>query len=122
MMTVCEEMGKIRAWLDERNIKWEDRSQDWSELTGAIYKSMPSHWMVRTHFYINDCLVAIINGYTTMGGYLFHENENEGLLQLTSARYNHGEAIGHLSAEDVEKIIGEIRGEFEKEAEIYGQM
>ena len=108
MMTVCEEMGKIRAWLDEKNIKWEDRSQDWSELTGAIYKSMPSHWMVRTHLILNDCVVAIINGFGTMGGYFYHEDENEGLLQFTSVQYNQGESIGFLTAKDVEDIIEKI--------------
>ena len=105
MMVVCAEMQKLREWLDEKNIKWEDRSQDWSHLTGAIYKSMPSHWMVRTHFFINDNLVAIINGFGTIGGYHFQEEENEGLLQFCSALYNHGESIGSLNADSVIEII-----------------
>ena len=46
-MEICEEMQKLRDWLDENGINWEDNSEELSR-----YDLVPEYkmWIVRTQF------------------------------------------------------------------------
>jgi len=95
-MKVCEEMTKLRDWLNEKNIEWEDRSEDfgikWVEF-----------WICRTHFRLKGKLISVINGYGTYGGYGIYEGNNEGLLEVMGL---YEEVEGYLTAKE---LIEEIQ-------------
>ena len=96
-MVVCKEMQKLRDWLDQHSIPWEDCS----EYIGLFFDS----WVCRTHFMADNHKVSVINGYGTYGGFSFFENNNEGLLEVMSDIINDGEPIGFLTADELIKIL-----------------
>lgn len=98
-MIVCEEMQKLRTWLDENKIPWEDVSEDICRF--KLNKTEHEMWICRTHFNIKGHKVSVINGYGTYGGYGIISEENEGLLE-TMGLWNGEESVkGYLTAEEV---------------------
>ena len=94
-MTVCEEMRKLRAYLDKNSIEWHDDSED-------IRQGM---WICRTHFEYKDNEWSVINGAGTYGGFYHNEKYNAKLLELMASCVNGGEPVGYLKAEDVIKYM-----------------
>lgn len=78
-MIVCKEMQKLRDWLDQHSIPWEDCSED----SGLLFNDLDA-WICRTHFTADNHKVSVINGYGTYGGFSLFENNNEGLLEVMS--------------------------------------
>ena len=68
-MEVCEEMQKLRDWLDENGINWEDNSEDFSRYMPSNLVSEYKMWTVRTQFKIKNDFISVINGHGTYGGY-----------------------------------------------------
>lgn len=85
---ICEEMLKLRDWLNENGIGWEDVSDE---------------WISRTHFVVNDCFFSVVHGRGTYGGVSCF-GKDYGLLECMIG--NH-EPIGYLTAEDVIEMIKE---------------
>lgn len=106
-MVIVPEMQALRDYLTENRISWYDLSED-SEFPG-----MPnlSQYMCRTHFTINDQYISVINGSFSYGGVSIYDNENKGLLELWADKVNNGQPLGYLTAEDVIKIIEELKKE-----------
>lgn len=106
MMKICDEMQQLRKMLDERNIPWEDDSEDMTHDDFIM-------WIARTHFEFNDIEYSVINGFGTYGGWHglnpgIEENENTGLLELMGGDIQ----CGWLTANDVIMIItGEEKDE-----------
>lgn len=103
MMTVCEEMKKLRKMLDEKEIEWKDNSEVMSES-----KEWPM-WICRMHFEYKDIKFSVINGFGTYGGWYganpgISEEENMGLLELM---IEDNEPVGWLKAENIMEILGE---------------
>lgn len=96
-MKVCGEMLKLRKWLDDKNIEWEDRSEDFSERIGG------EMWICRTHFRLKEERISVINGYGTYGGYVTYERNNKGLLEVMGL---YEEVEGYLTAKE---LIEEIQ-------------
>lgn len=96
-MVVCKEMQKLRDWLDQHNIPWEDCSED-------VRTTVP-FYICRTHFRVDNHLVSVINGCGTYGGYSVFEHSNKGLLEVMSGMLNDGEPIGFLTANELIKIL-----------------
>ena len=98
MMKICEEMQKLRNYLDEKNIEWRDDTKEYSETVK----------IARTHFEYNDKFVSVINGFGTYGGWhgsnypAMTEEQNLGLLEVM---IDGEEPVGWLKAEDVMKEI-----------------
>ena len=84
---VCEEMTKLRNWLDDNKIRWEDRSEDFTERIGGEFEM----WICRTHFKFMKKHISVINGY---GGYGVFREDNEvmGLYE---------EVEGYLTAKEL---------------------
>ena len=53
-MEVCEEMQKLRDWLDENGINWDDNSEDLSRYMPSDLVSEYKMWTVRTQFKIKN--------------------------------------------------------------------
>lgn len=51
-MEVCEEMQKLRDWLDENGINWEDNSEDLRRHMLNDFAPEYEMWVVRTQFKI----------------------------------------------------------------------
>lgn len=51
-MIICGEMTKLRNWLDEQGIKWEDMSEDL--LPDSPDEPDRESWVVRTRFIVNN--------------------------------------------------------------------
>lgn len=103
MMTVCDEMKKLRQMLDEKNISWHDASDIMSKS-----KEWPV-WICRTHFEYNGLKFSVVNGFGTYGGWAganpgMEEDKNMGLLEIM---IEDNEPVGWLKAEDIMKILGE---------------
>lgn len=81
-MEVCEEMQKLRDWLDENGINWEDNSEDFSRYMPSNLVSEYKMWTVRTQFKIKNDFISVINGHGTYGGYGIISEENQGLLEV----------------------------------------
>ncbi len=81
-MEICEEMQKLRDWLDENGINWEDNSEDFSRYMPSDLVSEYKMWTVRTQFKIKNDFISVINGYSTYGGYGIISEENQGLLEV----------------------------------------
>lgn len=105
-MIICEEMSKLRNWLDEQGIKWEDMSQDL--LPDSPDELVSESWIVRTRFIVNGKKSSVINGFCTYGGYRFRPDDNEGLLEEWGL---YECPVGNLTAEDVINKIKQILGE-----------
>jgi hypothetical protein len=104
-MVICDEMAKLRGWLDAQGIKWEDMSED---LLHGELLSYRESWIVRTRFIVNNKESSVINGFCTYGGYMFNQEDNEGLLEEWGL-FEH--PVGNLTAEDVINKIKQISGE-----------
>ena len=107
-MIICEEMAKLRNWLDEQGIKWEDMSEDL--LHGSPIEPDRESWVVRTRFIVNNKNSSVINGFCTYGGYMFNNEDNDGLLEEWGL-FEH--PTGNLTAEDIINKIKQISGEKE---------
>lgn len=98
-MEICEEMKKLRSYLDEKKIKWEDHSAD----LDSVEKGM---FICRTWLYIKEKQISVINGFGTYGGihpmYDDYPN-NRGLLEIMVRGMD--DVIGDLTSDDVIKII-----------------
>ena len=105
-MEVCEEMQKLRDWLDEKKIEWEDHSET------STYDKEFNPWICRTWFYINNKRISVINGYYTYGGISIIDGKNEGLLEVMGLIGNG--VIGHMTAGDV---IAAIKVIFDSKSE-----
>ena len=93
-LAVCEEMKKLRKWLDENNIEWKDLSTN-----------MPFNNICRTHFTVNGYFFSVIHGYGSYGGWdSFYRDQ--GLLECMIG--NH-EPVGWLTAEDIVEQIKDIQ-------------
>lgn len=104
-MEVCKEMQKLRDWLDENEICWEDVSEDFG-------KGIPSEidyelWICRTHFEVKGHEISVINGYGTYGGYGIFSKDNQGLLETMGLWYGDDSVKGYLTAEEV---INKVKG------------
>ena len=84
-MIVCEEMQRLRNKLDEENIEWKDKSND---------------FVCRTHFYYGINKISVINGEGTYGG--LDNGKNIGLLEMM---INYHDPIGYLNADEVIKKL-----------------
>jgi len=93
-MIVCEEMQKLRDYLDSKKIEWIDKSDDWE-----------MGWICRTHFDYKGNHWSVINGLGTYGGFYINEKSNYGVLELMVDCVNGGEPVGYLKAEDVIKYM-----------------
>lgn len=98
---VCEEMKKLRKWLDEQGIQWFDDSDD-PEIIGKKYQ------ICRTKFEIGNYDFSVIHGFGTYGGKWYYDGEffDKDLLECRSG--NH-EPVGWLTAEDVIERIKEMQ-------------
>ena len=96
-LAVCKEMKKLRKWLDENNIEWEDVSTDW-----------PFYNICRTHFYVNEYFFSVIHGYGSYGGKRYYVDGFKD-LGLLECMINGNEPEGCLTAEDVIERIKEIQ-------------
>ena len=106
-MEVCKEMQKLRDWLDENEICWEDVSEDFG-------KGIPSEidyelWICRTHFEVKGHEISVINGYGTYGGYGLFSKDNNGLLETKRL-------CGFLSPDDWKEFGFIYKGEGEFKA------
>ena len=99
-MTVCEEMQKLRDYLDSKKIEWIDKSDDWE-----------MGWICRTHFDYKGNHWSVINGLGTYGGFYHDEKHNAKLLELMVSCVNDGEPVGYLKAEDVINYMEKIHHE-----------
>ena len=81
-MEICEEMQKLRDWLDENGINWEDNSEDLSRHMPSDLVPEYEMWIVRTQFKIKNDFISVINGHGTYGGYGIISEENQGLLEV----------------------------------------
>lgn len=93
-MEVCEEMRKLRAYLDAHGVKWKDRSE---EMDKRI-------WFCRTHFCYHSHFWSVINGTGTHGGIRIGTIENQGMLEIMLDG-NFDVVEGFLTAKEV---IGRI--------------
>ena len=94
-MVICEEMQKLRDWLDDEGIEWYDNSDE-----------LEMFWMVRTKFAVNSTTFSVINGVGSYGGCMFGDSDNQGLLECM---IDGNEPYGYLTAEDVEEFIEKVR-------------
>lgn len=91
---VCEEMKKLRNYLDKHKIEWEDDSSGW-EFEGII------NYTCRTHFYYLGGMWSVINGLGTYGGYSFNY-KNQGALELMIVGHD---PEGFLTAQNIIDMI-----------------
>lgn len=107
---VCEEMQKLRNYLDEHKIKWRDES----EKGASVRKDnvdFDSYWMCRTRFEIKGNKFAVINGIGSYGGCFYVGTKNHGLLECW---INKNKPEGYLKSDDVIKKIEEYEKKYEK--------
>lgn len=95
-MEICEEMQKLRSYLDEKKIKWIDQSED---MDSESFKMI----IWRTWLWIGDRKISVINGFGTIGGVVGIDGDNAGLLEI--AIDGLGGVYGNLTADDVIRII-----------------
>jgi hypothetical protein len=98
---IVEEMQKLREWLDQNGIEWEDESDE-----NFCYL-----WIVRTHFTYKDHHVSVVNGYGTYGGFNSFETDNEGLLEMMIGEIDENsenDPIGYLTADQVITYLEEL--------------
>lgn len=111
-MQMCEEMSKLREWLDTKDIKWNDASTicDCATIEKmrilGIDKQYADITIYRTHFSYKGHEVSVINGYGTYGGYELFTDKNYGCLKM---RIDGNEPLGWLSAENVIKKLERLK-------------
>ena len=93
-MTVCDEMKKLRDYLDSNGIEWDDVSSKYN-----------GFYLCRTHFTYGENKYSVVNGYGTYGGYNPFNKVNDGLLEM---RVSKEEPIGYLTGDDVIRIINGV--------------
>lgn len=96
---MCEEMIKLRQYLDEHEINWLDHS-DPPEYTKIHID--------RTNFLVGNHFVSVIHGFGTYGGVSLFGNDNK-LLEM---RIDRNDPKGWLKADDVMKIVEEIQNDY----------
>ena len=64
MAEICEEMKKLRKYLDINKIKWKDKSEGFETSTEDL-----SLYICRTHFWYKNNFYSAINGFGTYGGF-----------------------------------------------------
>ena len=94
-MRVCDEMKRLRKYLDEKGISWSDKSE--------VYYS--KFWICRTHFELNGYKWSVIHGYGTFGGIMMWNNKDNGLLELMTECIDGGEPRGSLTADEVIELM-----------------
>lgn len=109
-IVLCEEMKKLRDYLEQHNIAWEDNSTVVSEEKIEIFMAMgiPNEQadtsIYRTVFTYKGIEYSVINGYATYGGYRPFADKNDGKLELMNG--DTLEVSGGYTAEEVIKIVG----------------
>lgn len=98
-MRICEEMQKLRDWLDENSIEWVDDS------TNMPHLEFMNYWICRTKFEYSGCEWSVINGCGTYGGFRAYERRNQGLLEIRTSCVNDGDPIGFLTFEHLKKYL-----------------
>ena len=94
---MCEEMKKLRKWLDDHKIKWWDNSYTYDD----------DFYIHRTKFVAKGKEFSVINGVGTYGGMVTIGCKNQGLLEMWIV--GEGEPEGCLTAhEAVNKICDAI--------------
>lgn len=83
----CEEMLKLRKYLDEKEIEWNDDSDE---------------TICRTKYWHNDHSYSVINGYGTYGGIdgCDPKEFNQCLLECWCELFG-DEPVGWLEADDI---------------------
>lgn len=111
-MKICEEMIKLRDWLDEKGILWVDKSsitsQGYIDLM-AKFEIEPQYadtTIYRTHFQFREHNISVIYGYGTYGGFDQLANKNYGALEMM---IDDRDPIGWLSAENVIQKLEELK-------------
>lgn len=98
-MEICENMKKLRSYLDEKKIKWVDHSSDLDSLEKDMF-------ICRTWLWIGERKISVVNGFGTYGGiHLMYGDypKNHGLLEIMVDGMD--DVIGNLTSDDVIKII-----------------
>lgn len=111
MRQMCDEMKKLRKYLNDNKIKWRDISsittQD--EFNCAVAYGIDPQFadvtIYRTHFSLYDYNWSVISGYGSYGGFSPLNGKDGGLLECMTDCINGGEPVGCLSAADVIKMI-----------------
>ena len=101
-MEICENMQKLRSYLDETKIKWIDQSEDMESASIDIF-------ICRTWLWLGDRKINPVNGYGTYGGiHPMYNNglKNRGLLEIQIDGLN--DVYGDLTADHVIRIIQTI--------------
>lgn len=112
MIKMCDEMVKLREFLDKKGIIWYDNSEDpanTEELHCMIY---------RTKFVLVGIEISVIYGYGTIGGRpVYSSGADEKLLEMM---IGDGEPEGHLTCDDIinHLAINKIKDIPEDEAKI----
>lgn len=103
-MKICDEMIKLRKALDEKGVKWEDKSTIYpdDEIRDTMRKLNVSREyadcsMFRTHFTYKGYFFSVIYGYGSYGHY-------DGKLECMVGGK---EPVGSMTAEDVLKLMEE---------------
>lgn len=82
---VCEEMQKLRKYLEENNIEYQDISES---------------YMCRTIFVYKKKRISVINGLGSYGGVDIHTGENRGFLEVWGKPFGKN-PVGHLTADNI---------------------
>lgn len=109
-MKMCDEMVKLRAELDKRGIKWEDKSVITPEeirqkLKAEGYGTCYDPTIYRTHFTVDDYFYSVIYGYGTYSGYDPISGKSGELLECMTEKLNGGEPVGGMTAIDVIRLF-----------------
>lgn len=102
-MEICENMKKLRSYLDDNKIKWIDQSEGVSSKSIDIFTC-------RTWLWLGDRKISVINGYGTYGGihpmYDDYPN-NHGLLEMQIDGLDG--VYGDMTADEVIRTIKMIQ-------------
>lgn len=99
---VCEEMQKLRNYLDEHNIKWRDDSAK-EVFVRKDNVDFPIYWMCRTKFEVKGNEFSVINGIGSYGGCNYAGATNRGKLECWINQK--GIPEGYLTADEVIKKV-----------------
>lgn len=83
-MYICQEMKKLRTYLDEHKIKWSDESD---------------RYMCRTRFLHNKNTISVVNGFGSYGG-IGIDADNRGFLEVWGKPFGKY-PVGYLTAENI---------------------
>ena len=111
MRQMCDEMKKLRKYLNDNKIKWRDFSRitTQDEFNCAVAYGIDPQFadvtIYRTLFSLYDYNWSVISGYGSYGGFSPLNGKDGGLLECMTGCINGGEPVGCLSAADVIKMI-----------------